>query len=222
MIGVVKAFLNRKPRSLYDAGLRIGDLLADSTLIYRFGLKPTIANAYDIHATGLRIGNMLKALQSPQTYHGKFIFKLDGSPLGPGTLVTRTQVRFGGVKDDFVLKLLSLDALGLAPKSSNIWDVVAWSWFVDYFFAIGRRMSTADAVIAGLIRDLRYAVHSYTVYDTLYGPDFGFYTENGTIRHYFREVSRHVPMCLDGAIDYQASSGPDTAITSAILWGLLT
>jgi hypothetical protein len=204
-----------------DASLRIGDLLSSSTLLYRFGLKPTAANAADVKNMISSVGPKLKALQSYQTVHGKFSVDFDHD-LGPMHLVTRTSARVNGLSDDFLIKLMGLDVLGLAPRTSNFWDVVPWSWFIDYFFQISTRLDAFDAYIMGNLRGLQYAVHSYTLYDQA-DADLtmrSFQSSHIVGKYYFREVSRLVPGLFGGKYDFLRGRGPDHGITAAILWGL--
>lgn len=231
LVSIVKTFLKLRSGSLSEfaenlpGDIRtIGDLLADWTLLQRFGLTPAASNAGDIRATLARVGSSLRALQADQTMHGVSFFDLEGTHLGPGSLVTRSTIRMGGVKDDFVLKLLALDTLGLAPTASNLWDTVPWSWFLDYFTGLADKFNVIDAVIYGLIREVHYITHSYTIYSdhTENLKDLGLASHDLEVKHYFRETSRTVPTLFGGKIDYLAGKGANRAITSAILWNMLS
>jgi len=222
LIGITKAFFSRDFSSAKSVVFGIGDLLSSSTLLYRFGLKPTASNASDIILMSRRVGAAIKALQSPATYHGKFVYSTNESPLGAFGLVTRTTARINGASDDFIIKALELDALGLLPLSSNLWDVVPWSWFIDYFTNLAGRFSVIDSVLLGLIRGVTYSVHSYTIYDTLQSelPGLGWSSDDLLVEHYYREVSRFIPAISHSTIDFGDTRHPDSAITGAILWQL--
>lgn len=222
LVSITKAFLTRDIKDGADAGFRIGDLLANTTLLKRFGFDPTISNASDIISIAKKVGQVLKQLQSPATFHGKFVYQLDDPRIGKYTLVTRSTVRVNGASDDFIIKALNLDALGLLPSTSNLWDVVPWSWFIDGFINLSGRYSVIDSVFLGLVRGVNYCVHSFTLYDDLQGDlaNLGLVSADAVATHYYREVSRFVPFIFHSEIDYGNTRTPDAAITAAILWNL--
>lgn len=229
LVGIIKAFFTRKPGRLastfgkaFDASAKIGDLLSDTLLLTQFGLKPALENTAEVRHMVSTVGPKLKALQSGGTFHGKFVKNFQHE-LGPMKLVTRTTARMQGISDDFVIKFLALDALGLSPKASNIWDIVPWSWFVDYFFHIGTSLSLVDTYIMGNVRGTQWAVHSYTLYDSA-DADIAFHglqPGQATIKHYFREVSRITPGLFGGRYDFAQHGGPDVGITSSVFWQML-
>lgn len=234
LVGVIKAFLSRKPgmavkavskgvkiNKALDASLRLGDLLSDSLLITQFGLKPALSNAQDIRQLTNSVGPRLRALQAPETLHGKFV-KTFQHELGPMTLVARTTARVNGLTDDLLLKLMGLDALGLSPRSANIWDLIPWSWFIDQFAGISGKLDAFDAYVLGNMRGVQWCVHSYTLFDEAASDiaDSGYQSGHLTIKHYFREVSRLTPGKFVGKYDFLDGRGPDPGITSAIFWML--
>lgn len=222
LVAIMKAFLGRKPKSVVDAALRLGDLLSSGNLLVKFGLNPTAANVDDVLHVAQVVGPALKTLQSPQEVKGKYVGDF-AHTLGPMTIVTRTSVRVSGLSDDFVTKAMGLDALGLAPLASNLWDVVPWSWFIDYFTNLAARLSVIDGFILGSVRGVEYCVHSYTLYDQA-NDDLafaGFEPGHVEYKHYFREVSRLVPALFGGRYDFLAPDTPDAGIIASVLWQLL-
>lgn len=201
---------------------KIGDILANFQLLYQFGFKPTVQNVEDLSNIAAKTAPLLQQLQAPQTVKGKVTIKFD-HVLGPMTLVTRTSARVNGLSDDFIAKVMGLDSLGLVPLTSNLWDVVPWSWFIDYFTGLAQKLNVIDGFILGTLRGVQYCVHSYTLYDQANEELLSSGINPGEVefQYYFREVSRYYPAIFDGAYDFTSGRGADLGIAASILWQLL-
>jgi len=212
-----------------EGALRIADFFSGTYLLAKFGWSPVVSNATEISSKISKIGTALRKLQSPATLNGKFTYNLgDVYGFKDLRLTTRTKVRLGGASNDFVIATLKLDALGLLPRSSNIWDLIPWSWFVDYFVNLSGRLDVLDSMFIGLMLDVQNLTHSFTINgpipkDLLLSqkiePSSSSTSPEFTV--YFREVSKRVPMLLASTIDFGSPKyPPDKGILLSILYQL--
>lgn len=229
LVDLLSAFYSGIQLDPAGASYHLANFFSSSYLKYKFGWSPNVQNAKEITERIDLVGDVLKKLQSPSTHHGRFDYQFD-TYLGIDDvkLTTRTKVRLPGVSDDFVLKTLELDSLGLLPRTSNVWDLVPWSWFLDYFYALGQRYEIIDSVFLGIIMNASSFVHSYQF--TFRIPESTLAFQNirsdgayPEITIYFREVSRYVPMIFESRYDFGANKfPPDRGILAAIVWTLLS
>lgn len=221
IIGLIQKFRQARVLSRLGKLATLADLFSSANLLTQFGLKPTAKNYHDIKDVVSRAGNLLRPLQAAQTVKGKASFDLSHR-IGPMQLVTRSSVRVNGLSDDLVAKFMGLDALGLAPLTSNLWDVVPWSWFLDYFLNLAKKLDVIDGFLLGTLRGVQYSVHSYTLYDQAIEDLVSTGIQPGEVKftHYFREVSRYYPALFGGKYDFTNGSGANLGITASILWQL--
>lgn len=208
-----------------DGVLRVGDLFSSTFLLKVFGWRPAAQNAQELTTKLDRLAQAIKALQSPQTFHGKFSKTV---PFGgvEFVLTTRCKVRLRGVSNDFLTAILQLDAVGLAPSSKNVWATIQWSWLIDIFLGMSTRYDVLDAVALGYMVGVDVLVHSFTMRQIL--PDdvlkkHGIQAADGSelsVKGYAREVSYFVP-AIFGGYDYAAPSRPpDKGLVMSLLWQL--
>lgn len=205
--------------------LKVGDLFSSTFLLKLFGWRPAAQNVQELTSKLDRLSEAIKALQSPQTFHGKFSKTV---PFGgvEFELTTRCKVRLRGVSNDFLTAILQLDAVGLAPSSKNVWATIQWSWLIDIFLGMSTRYDVLDAVALGYMVGVDVLVHSFTMRQIL--PDDVLQKHNIqaadgselSVKGYAREVSYFVP-AIFGGYDYAAPSRPpDKGLVMSLLWQL--
>ena len=224
------AFMHARDGNLIDAALSVGDFLSSTYLLASFGWRPAVSNSRELLEKAKRVGDSFKILSAARTVNGKFSYDFSQSYKGYSGLhlKTRSKVRFRGVDEGFVLQAMKLDSIGLLPSSSNLWDLLPFSWLADYFVNLGTRLTVVDSIILAILNGIEFATHSYEISgnipvsflnqneligDTLAPPTFSVY---------FREVSRVVPLLFDSKIDYGANPyGPDNLILASLLWQIV-
>lgn len=227
VIDLVKTLYLGPKDDIADVGLKLGDFFSSYELMSRFGWDPILSNGQELSSKLDSIGNALRTLQSPKTLHGKFTWSGEVAQYGPVSLTTRSKVRLRGASDEFLIRTLQLDALGLLPRSSNLWDLVPWSWFVDYFTNLSSRYDVIDSVVLGLMWGLDFAVHSFTVTtplgDTILEQNgVSPIGEDPTLHFYARELSLLVPMMFESSIDFgEQIHPPNKGIIASLLWQIL-
>jgi len=201
--------------------------LAGLKLQYTFGTQKFVGNVEELTSAIDSAARAIDNISRRVTLHGKFTYRFASKRFGIDdiTLVARTKVVAGGAHIDLFIKLLKLDSVGLSPRSSHLWDLIPFSWLVDFFTGLGSRLDVLDSVILGLMIDTQYCVHSFRISYPV--PPSVLQTNNldmiqdGEFVHYAREVSRVVPFIFHSEVDYgMPQYPPDAGIISALFFTL--
>jgi hypothetical protein len=150
--------------------------LADADLTYRFGIAPTISDAKDVSrkSEGLLSRLTSDALYMPQTIYGKEEFlELTGlsDVFDPVDVVCRSKIRLRYNLDSFLPYVLPLEMLGVLPTLSRVWDLIPYSWLLDYLVDIGGAANLIDATVFQHCFDIDYSVHTVKVHYTFSAED---------------------------------------------------
>jgi hypothetical protein len=224
----LKAYKDFRSGGVVDGALGIGDFFSSSYLLASFGWRPLAQNASEITSKIDHVGENLRNLKSPKTLHGKFRFNIPETlGIKDVRLVARSKIRLRGISDDFIINSLKLDSLGLLPRSSNIWDLIPWSWFVDYFTGLATRYDVIDASLLACALDHEYCVHSISLESPIPKEVLlrdglqGLPGDPPKFKAYFRESSVVIPFIFDSDIDFGAPVvGPDKGILFSLVWQL--
>lgn len=183
--------------------------LASSYLAWKYGIEPLKGDVKNLQST--LSGAAFKDLSGVGEFRGSFryTFSKELHPWGDGelTLTTRSKVVINGLPH-LASILLATGQGGVAPTLSNLWDLVPFSFVVDWFTGLSDRLRDIDnTILLAAVKPI-YFVHSYTVE---YSPSAtellmgGFsIRSNPRYRYYVREISRYIPMPRDGHIDFRA------------------
>jgi hypothetical protein len=204
---------------------KLADFFSSTYLLASFGWRPVVSNATELIHKVDNVGQALRKLQSPMTLNGKFTFNL---PKWHGYsdihIEARTKIRLRGVSDSVAIHMLSLDSLGLLPRSSSLWDLVPLSWLIDYVTSLSNRYDVIDSTILGHLLGLDFAVHSVKIRGPITDDvlkSYGVSSSTAEFEIYGREVSRFVPLIFNSNIDFGAPLfSPDKGIIGSLLWQL--
>lgn len=152
----------RSRRHLFKSLL---SLLADAKLTYSFGIAPTISDAKDVAGRAQAFMHKYTTgdLYRWHTVHG--VFKMDlpdsfrGEFLGM-RLVARSRVTVAVNPDSYLATLLPVDAVGLLPTFSAIWDVIPFSFLVDWLLPVGDYLNDLDHQLMFLALEQQPSIHS--------------------------------------------------------------
>jgi len=210
------------------------DLLADAKLLYSFGIAPSIDDAHEIQDRALPVLERFQRgdLFVYKTYSGKFTMNLPNDAIPPysgATLVARSQVRTRVNPNSLLAAIMPLDAFGLFPTLSRIWELVPGSFVADWFLNIGGRLDHVDTTIKILMMDIQYSVHSVKLYWDIPNTTLGDYQLRSLgedvpqLTYYVRTVMQKVPTFAMGDIDFDAGSGiPDWGTAASLMWKLFS
>lgn len=229
-LAVIRKAASKDPTAVIE----LIDWAANSYLKYKFGIAPDAAAIQEAYEFGGRLVNELQQAGGNQVYTARGAFKwtfpdeLCQELFGPGAayLTTRAKYRFKYDASSAIGQWLGLRAVGLAPTFTNLWDLVPWSFVIDWFTGLGDRFSDIDNQLAIFCVSTHYTLLSYSID---YYPSDSALAEYGLasvpgkpvkLRAYRRHLSSVAPTIKDGDIDFRQP--PDISrklITlGALLW----
>lgn len=205
-------------------------LLSNVKLVYSFGIAPTLRDAEDVSRKAA--STMQKLLGSStyqeQTIKGKFSFDIPDEYCGafPGIhLSARSSIRIRIDEDSLLASILPTYALGLLPSVSNLWDIVPWSFLVDWFFPVGEVTSQLETSTLMMLAKTSYSTHSINLawcFPDDYLTEYGLGNASGTdscFRLYDRFVLSHLPTAAPTNLPIYGGLGvPDWSLLGALLF----
>lgn len=232
---IAKLLLDIRSLNLLDAGAGLLDVLASTKLLYEFGWKPTasavveFADKFDVLKDRL-VGS---GLGSEATFYGKFVYTLPEGRYGFSTpiLITRTKTRIRMGSSMILSGVLGARSAGLLPSASALWDLVPFSFVVDWFMNTGERIGAIEDRATMLALPHVFSTHSYTVIDKFpseYLDDVNLVSRGLTdldtphFRFYHRVVSGFFAPLEESEYDFLSASGPpDWSTAGALLYSVL-
>lgn len=218
--------------SLFTGVLNFVDILADTTLLVKFGLEPI---ASDLYTIGTMLDDAIAAYEKKASrleLRGKFTFTAfpEDSILSGCTLVTRTKLRLIVPRESLVAALLPSTVVGIDPSVKNFWAATRFSWLVDIFTNMSKRIDYGETYLRFMSCQIALAVHSFTLYyplpETSYqSPELGVTIEldgQRQLKFYERRVSQILPAPRFGKYDFFTVTKPPPIDTvGSFLWQLL-
>lgn len=203
--------------------------VSEKYLFYVYGAKPLAADTESTWAMVKRVLAELAGLGEsfPKVLHGKFTVKdfvkfpyLDGTI----SLTVRSKMRLRTGPGSLLSIILVMDELGILPTSARMWDLVKFSFVLDWFTRIGDRLEDADqATIRGAF-DVGYYVHTYAYSfecdPRSYLPFHSTSNRPPDLRVFLREVSLFHPGLYDSDFDMRPPKGLNKdrlAVSGALL-----
>jgi len=128
------------------------------------------------------------------------------------TILTRSKIVMDGSPSGLLSTILGADAIGILPKPSNLWDLVPFTFVVNWFTGVGNAIRRAEYAL--LLTSLpAYYIHSYTItspltafeLDSLEMSSSG--AEPASLRLYYRDISRFTPVVRDSKFGFGIPSG---------------
>lgn len=142
------------------------DLLASGYLAWKYGAKPAVSDIKEAHRIASdywgRMDRVAKDL--PGVLYGKYTAEipLRLAPDFPGTFILtgRSKMVLRQQPSALLATALTMDDVGVLPTLARIWDLVPFSFVLDWFTSLSDRFEDIDngALRAGLSVD--YYVHT--------------------------------------------------------------
>jgi len=236
LLGAIRAFLSS--RGSGDTLLHLADLFSSTELQKKFGLDTAGRNWIELNK-GIavvpdeqgfaRVSDAILRLGKPQTLYGSLHRDFDElMGLEQVRLRTGVKLRLRGVDSALILKFLGLDATGILPRFGRLWDLVPFSWLVDWFTGLSSRYNIIDNIILAYIVGVEYAVYTYHLQGPIpveildYSNVVAEYSDPPEFNAFFREVSRVVPLLTESDIDFvMGGVHIDWGILTALLWQII-
>lgn len=216
-------------RDLGFATLRdILDLSTSTVLQANFEWRPYMDLITRYLPQMLSTLKQLGVINSNSASRGSFRFKLNNQ-LGRKevTLLTRTKIVMDTSLSGLLSATLGLDALGIIPKPSNLWDLIPFTFAVNWFTGIGANIRRGEYTI--LLATLpAYYVHSYTLSSPLSQDELDLLKmsnsleEPAALRVYIRDVTLYTPFLRDSKFGFGIPTGlPPLGTVGSLLYQLL-
>lgn len=222
--------MKRDATALLDAV----DILADAVLAFRFGQKPTADDVLEIAHTDIvkEINDIIQ--RESKTIYGQFHYSFTDDDMAliglPGSLslVTRSKIRIHTDLTSLLSTTMTANSMGLMPTLSRLWDLVPFSFVVDWFANIGGRLGLIDDQLLWMSMGIDWCLHSFKW--SYYPPpdvldQYGLTSVGSNpfaLTGYTREFSRLIPRLRESKFDYLAPPhGPNLITVGALVWQFL-
>lgn len=208
------------------------DYITDAILRYKFSQAPAARAIEEIAGSDVQRYLESLARSTDYTIYGDFtyVFPDDVNPYGRGSLVlvTRSKIRISQDLSTMVGSLLMANSVGLLPTLSRIWEILPFSFVVDWFTRMNKRLKLVDTQLLYMAFRTHWCVHSYKF---LYYPDISELLDYGLesaedqpfhISAYVREKSVWMPRLRDSRLDFLAAGSLNPLTSGALAWQLFT
>jgi hypothetical protein len=221
-------FLNLLPQGeLLSGALRLADFAADTYLLYKFGLINAQADIFEFARKYDKIADSLreKLRSTPRDLRGKFSYTFTDGPLKDFTLVVRSKVVIRFPRRSITMALLPTDVAGITPTPSRIWEMIPFSFVVDWFTNNSTRWKLGEGAVRAMTAVVFYTVHSYSLhFDGLDDNPFGLsFAEGSAHKYYVRLPSMYFPgVPRTTRYDWLApTGGPPWKVAGSLLWSFV-
>jgi hypothetical protein len=205
------------------------DYLSDAILKFRFAQAPTAGDAVELATTDLKkhLEDLFRSQSA--TIYGVFNWDFpDPNPIGQGklTLVTRSKVRVHLDLSTLLANYLSLNAVGLLPTLSRVWETLPFTFVVDWFTNMSGRLKQVDNQLLWIALRTSWCLHSYKVTYYPHESELEIYNLESFdpedpfgLSVYIREFTRCTPQLRDSKFDFLAPKrGPNALTAGALIW----
>jgi hypothetical protein len=152
----------------------------------------------------------------------KYTF-LDGELSRPAKLTARTKIVLDESPRGLLAAFLGVDAFGIFPKPSNIWDLLPFSFVANWVTGVGNGIRRAE--YASVMLGLRaYYCHSYTVEAPFTAVELENWSLSSSgrnelsMRVYYRDISLYAPLPRNSRFGFGLpTSAPPLGVVLALL-----
>lgn len=168
--------------------------LTDDYLSVQYGILPTISDVQRIIGAFKRLGPYLDrngfATYSAGSIAAKTVDEKDYK------LEQHVKIAVGNDDSTFVSLLQRAESLGTLPTCKNIWDLIPYSFVVDWLIDVGNFLERADTRLRLMRLDIRYATCSRksTIAGKLTWDSSHPYAGTINLVQYHRWVTDHCPV----------------------------
>jgi hypothetical protein len=209
------------------------DYITEAILKYRFQQKPTgdFIDEVAAHNYEKEFRRLLSTRRA--TIYGRFSYDFlpQENFIGDGDLALemRSKLRIAYDASTLLNGLLLANSVGLLPTLSRIWEVLPFSFVVDWFTNMKDRIKQVDNQLTWLAVHSLWSLHSYSL---TYSPSddelkaFGLEKmpsgEPFVFKLYVREFTRCTPHLSESKFDFlRRPNGPNAVTVGALIWQLL-
>lgn len=215
---------------------QLTDIVADLRLRYAYAYGPDFDFLMsEIPKIESLVIQLLSTGPTVRVARGKFSWDFpEGEFNVPySRLETRTKLVLPVVINRDILEYMGVHTIGLTPTPGNFWDLVPFSFVVDWFVDIGRRLREAENIAVLSLTAPSYLVHTFkvvapvpdqvteAVLEDMYSSESVFDAARLEWVRFEREISRSVPPPFTGRYDFALPGRPPNWMNAAALaWSL--
>jgi len=141
-------------------------------------------------------------------------------------LVTRTKVVVDVTLSGFWSAALSLDALGLLPRTSRVWDLIPFTFVVNWITGVNSMLDRLETLSIATCVPISY-VHSYSLTSSFTGAELDALSASSAgnleagLKVYIRDISRYAPFPRSSRFPYGVpTSSPHWGVVASLLYQL--
>lgn len=231
--GLVDFLAAIKRGQVIKAGEGLLDFLSGYNLLKRFGIDPAISNVTEILDKADQVSSHIRNLYGPRIIRGKFNYTFpEGTfDMKHVTLTTRAKIRIHFDESSILAATLKGRSVGLFPALSSLWDVVDFSFVVDWFTNLGNRIRSLDeqaTILAFRVTECTYSYKVSALIDEDYLQAYNLTSmgnppdDHPTMTVYVREFSREKPVIRNSKFDWLSPRKPDIGLIGSLLWQVLS
>lgn len=232
-LAALPSLVSRLARGDIGALKELIDYLSGEILRFRFTQAPAAKALNEL--IGSDVDAYLKTLAKKDDYiiYGDFAYEIPHSqnPYSDGRLklVTRSKISISQDLSTMMTAILMANSVGLSPTLSRLWEILPFSFVLDWFTGMNKRLKLVDTQLAYMAFRTNWCLNSFRLsyypsdealaaYNLQnYSPDRPF-----SISTYLREKSAYMPRLRDSRFDFLATGGPNPLTAGALAWQLFT
>lgn len=227
LVEIVRKLANRDLSSIRD----IIDFLTSLRLQYGFQWRPEFELLIEVLPQ--LPGALLAFSQNAEMLIGRGKYEydfLDTECYRTCHLVVRTKIVASSDISSALATYLRADSLGILPTPANIWDIIPFSFVVNWFTNMGKRIRQLGQMANMWLLDPIVIVHTYTFTSNYTSAELDAMScrslagaEKPHMKVHIREVSSLVSFPCTGHFDFQRiTTSPDWTIVGSLLWQWMT
>lgn len=209
-------------------------LLANAKLTYSLGIAPTVSDAKDIAKKVPSLTQRFLNLTKEETLYGNFTYTIPERwfpEFGEVRLVAHSKIRISVLPDSYLTALLPIRSLGLLPTLSAMWDLVPFSFVVDWFLKLGDNQDDLETSAMLLAMQCYTSVHSVLIkydFDEMDQSDYDFSVDLSAPRfagyqYYDRFLLGGLPTVGPSKLPFHGeASVPDWGTFTSLIYQLIS
>lgn len=160
---------------------------------------------------------------------GKYSYVFNEGLLGypSARLTARSKIVVDTSISSVFATVLGLDGLGIMPKPSNLWDLIPFSFVVNWMTGVGASIRNAENGLFLMVFPT-YGVHTLTIEASLTTKDLDTLKLSSdpldpfSLRWYHRDVSLYIPLPTSGKYPFGLPTGsPSITLIASLLYSLI-
>lgn len=209
---------------------KVIDGLASGYLAYKYGARPLSSDVKEANRIATEYYGILESRSKALAgnLYGSFSYELPVScPKIPGKILvtSRTKIVVGSSPSGALAYAIALDDVGLLPTMARIWDLVPFSFVIDWFTGLSNKFETIDNMAIRAALDVAYYCHTFEyklILDEGSIVPFSVLSSEVSphLRVFVRDISRYHPMYVKGRFDFNPPVGlkKNLLAAGALLW----